>query len=417
MRIAAKQTVKREAQVCEWDTCEWQIKPGCRKRSVSMAETMLDYLDYHGPVSFFEEPLNEVDSLILCQFAYLKFDGMVPDVKEDKAFVTLRELRNHADYEKLFKNTWFEKNNKKLFEKMLSSRRFRHLKMNCYTNIIETGWETQFSAITFLLEDGSVYIAYRGTDESIVGWKEDLNMAFLVPIPAQEYSLKYLNMVVRKLHQPFYIGGHSKGGNLAVYAAMNCSKEVQERIIKIYNMDGPSFREEMLKKYNYTAIAAKTVKILPHSSLVGMIFEQSAEYRVVKSKALGLLQHDPFSWHVKFGRFVDVGQVFEGQKFMNDTLNEWILALNEEQLKAFVDTLYQIISATETDNLFDFSADWRTSIENMATAVKEVDEQTMTVIKETLKILFQVAQLRVKNEITRKPKQILDSITQRIESI
>lgn len=382
-----------------------------------MAETMLDYLKYHGPVSFFEDPVNEVDSLILCQFAYLKFDGMVPDVKENKASVTLQQLKAHPDFEKLFKNVWFENQNRKLFDSMLASRRFRHLKMNCYTNIIETGWETQFSAITFLLEDGTLYIVYRGTDESIVGWKEDLNMAFMDPVPGQEYSVKYLNMVMGRLHQPFYIGGHSKGGNLAVYAAMNCPKAVQERIIKVYNMDGPSFRPQVLEKYDYTAIEDRTVKILPHSSLVGMIFEQSMNYRVVKSKALGLLQHDPFSWQVKFGRFVDAGQVFEGQKFMNDTLNEWILSLNEEQLKAFVDTLYQIISATEKDNLIDFSLDWRASLETMTAAVKEVDEPTMKVIRETLKTLFQVAQLRVKNEITRKPKQILDTITQKLESI
>lgn len=382
-----------------------------------MAGTILEYLKDHGPVSFFEEPVNEVDSLILCQFAYLKFDGMVPDVKENKAFVTLQELREHADYEKLFKNTWFEKNNKKLFEGMLASRRFRHLKMNCYTNIVETGWETQFSAITFLLEDGTLYIVYRGTDESIVGWKEDLNMAFLDPIPGQEYSVKYLNMVVGKLHQPFYIGGHSKGGNLAVYAAMNCPKAVQERIIKVYNMDGPGFRPEVLKKYDYAAIEGKTVKILPHSSLVGMIFEQSMNYRVVKSKALGLLQHDPFSWQVKYGRFVDTGQVFEGQKFMNDTLNEWILSLDEEQLRTFVETLYQIISATEKDNLIDFSTDWQASINSMVSAVKEVDEQTKSMIKETVFALVNLANLRVRNEITRRPKELIENITQRIENI
>lgn len=382
-----------------------------------MAGTILEYLEEYGQVSFLEEPVNEVDSLILCQFAYLKFDGMVPNVKENKASVTLQELKAHADFEKLFKNIWFENQNRRLFEGMLSSRRFRKLRLNCYTNIVETGWETQFAAITYLLEDGTIYIVYRGTDESIVGWKEDLNMVFLAPIPGQAYSVKYLNMVVGKLHQPFYIGGHSKGGNLAVYAAMNCPKEVQGRIIKVYNMDGPSFRPEMLKKYDYAAIEDKTVKILPHSSLVGMIFEQSMNYRVVKSKALGLLQHDPFSWHVRFGRFVDTGQLFEGQRFMNDTLNEWILSLNEEQLRVFVDTLYQVISATEKDNLFDFSADWRASINCMVAAVKEVDEQTMNVIKETFKALFQVTQLRVKNEITRRPRQLLESFTQKKESI
>lgn len=382
-----------------------------------MTGTILEYLKVHGPVSFYEEPVNEVDSLILCQFAYLKFDGMVPDVKENKASVTLQELKAHPDYDKLFKNVWFENQNRKLFEGMLASRRFCNLKMNCYTNIIETGWETQFSAITFLLEDGTLYVVYRGTDESIVGWKEDLNMAFMDPVPGQEYSVKYLNMVMGKLHQPFYIGGHSKGGNLAVYAAMNCPKEVQDRIIKVYNMDGPSFRPQVLEKYDYAAIEDRTVKILPHSSLVGMIFEQNMDYRVVKSKALGLLQHDPFSWQVRYGRFVDAGHIFEGQRFMNDTLNEWILSLNEEQLKAFVDTLYQVISATEKDNLIDFSTDWRASLESMTAAVKEVDEPTMKVVRETLKALFQVAQLRVKNEITRRPKQLLDTLTQRIESI
>ncbi len=382
-----------------------------------MMGTILDYLKEYGQVPLTKEPLNEVDSLILCQFAYLKFDGMVPDVKENKPSVTLQELAVHEDYEKLFKNVWFEKSNKKMFEGMLSSRRFQNLKLNCYVNIIETEWETQFSAITILLDDGTIYIAYRGTDENIVGWKEDLNMAFLDPIPGQSYSVKYLNMVVGKLHQPFYIGGHSKGGNLAMYAAMNCPKEVQDRIIKVYNMDGPGFRPKVLEKYGYAAIEDKTVKILPHSSLVGMIFEQGMDYRVVKSRALGLLQHDPFSWGVKFGRFVDMEHVFEGQKFMNDTLNEWILSLDEEKSRVFVDTLYQVISASQKDNLIDFSADWMASLTGMAAAVKEVDEETRQMIGEALKALFQVTQLRVREEITRKPKEIIQNIKQRTESI
>lgn len=381
-----------------------------------MPGTMLEYLKTYGNRSFMEEPLNEVDSLILCQFAYLKFDGMVPDLKENKLSVTLQELAAHKDYENLFKNTWFVKNNKKLFEGMLNSRRFGKMKLNCYVNIIETEWETQFSAITCMLENGNIYVVYRGTDESIIGWKEDLNMAFLDPVPGQAYSVKYLNMVVGKLHQPFYVGGHSKGGNLAVYAAMNCPKEVQERIIKVYNMDGPSFRPEILKKYDYMAIKERTVKIIPQSSLVGLLFEQTADYRVVKSKALGLLQHDPFSWYVRYGRFDDIKQVFESQKFMDDTLNEWILSLNEEQLRTFVDTLYQIISSTQKNNLIDFSMDWMNSINCMVMAGREVDDKTKEMIKETMKVLFRLAQIRVMDEITRKPKQILENLTQKKES-
>lgn len=381
-----------------------------------MPGTMLDYLKTYGTRTFMEEPLNEVDSLILCQFVYLKFDGMVPDLKDNKPSVTLQELAAHKDYENLFKNTWFVKNNKKLFESMLNSRRFGKMKLNCYVNIVETEWETQFSAITCILEDGSIYVVYRGTDESIVGWKEDLNMAFLDPVPGQAYSVKYLNMVVGKLHQPFYIGGHSKGGNLAVYAAMNCPKEVQERIIKIYNMDGPSFRPEMLKKYDYAAIKERTVKVIPQSSLVGLLFEQTGDYRVVKSKAVGILQHDPFSWHVRYGRFVDIKQVFESQRIMDDTLNEWILSLNEEEVRTFVDTLYQIISSTQKNNLIDFSLDWMNSINCMVTAGREVDDKTKEMIKKTMKGLFRLAQIRVMDEITRKQKQLLENFTPKKES-
>ncbi len=381
-----------------------------------MAGTIIDYIKTYGTRSFSEEPLNEVDSLILCQFSYLKFDGMAPDIKENKPSVTLQELLQHEDYEKLFKNTWFVRNNKRLFQAMLNSRRYGNMKMNAYVNIIESEYETQFSAITFFLEDGIAYVAYRGTDESIVGWKEDLNMAFMDPIPGQAYSVKYLNMVAGKISKPFWVGGHSKGGNLAVYAAMNCSKKVQERIIKVYNMDGPSFRPEVLERYDYEAIRERTVKIIPHSSLVGMLFENTMDYRVVKSKALGLLQHDPFSWHVRYGRFVDIKQVMEGQKFMDDTLNEWILSLDEKQLRTFVDTLYQVISAAQKDNLIDLSMDWTNSINCVLTAAKEVDEETKKMIWEIMKTLLYMTHLRVKDEITRKPKQLLESITQKIES-
>ncbi len=381
-----------------------------------MAATILNYLKRYGDVTLREKPVNEVDSLILCQLAYLKFDGMVPGVKENKPSVTLQELTVHADYEKLFKNTWFEKNNRELFELLLNSKRFGNMRMNCYVNIIETGWETQFAAITFFLEDGTIYVVYRGTDESIVGWKEDLNMAFLSPVPGQSYSVKYLNMAVGKLNRPFYVAGHSKGGNLAVYAAMNCGERLQERILKVYNMDGPGFRPEVLESSNYAAIKDKVVKIMPHSSLVGLIFEQSNHYKVVKSRAIGLLQHDTFSWVVKYGRFVDAGDFYQGHKFMNDTMNEWILSLDETQLQTFIDTLYQVISASEKDNLIDFSSDWMSSLNNVLAALKEVDKQTTDIIKEIFKAYFAVTQLRLKDELARGQEKLKRSIKRKKEN-
>ena len=172
---------------------------------VNMADTILDYIKTYGEYTFAERPMTDVDSLVFCQFCYLKFDGMVPLVTENRRFVNMKQLREHADYEKLYADERFEKNNRALFEAMYESRRFRTLKMNCYINIVELEWETQFSAITFFLDDGTMYIAFRGTDETIIGWKEDFNMAFRYPVPSQEYAAKYLNMVTGKLHNRFYV--------------------------------------------------------------------------------------------------------------------------------------------------------------------------------------------------------------------
>lgn len=360
-----------------------------------MAGTIIDYVKEYGDRDWKSFPLNDVDSLVLCQLSYLKFDGMVPSLRENKAFVSLEDIYQHADYEKLYADERYEKDNRALFEAMVNSKRYRHLKLNCYINIVEKEWETQFSAVTCLLEGGTMYIAYRGTDETIVGWKEDFNMAFLDPVPGQAYSVKYLNMITGKLNNRLYLGGHSKGGNLAVYAAMKCIPSVQKRIIKIYSMDGPGFRPEVLASSRYEEIAGRVVKILPNSSVIGMIFEKDIHYRTIESKTFGLAQHNPFTWKVENGQFVEADDIYERRRRMDDTLNEWILSLDEKQLRTFVDTLYQVISASKADNLIDFTADWRKSMTGVIGALKEVDEQTVKMLKEMVKALFEIVKGRM----------------------
>ncbi len=361
--------------------------------------TILDYLEEYGDVSLREMPMNDVDSLILCQFAYLKFDGMVPGVKENAPSVTLKQLAEHADYEKLFADERYEKVNRALFAKMLKGRRFRNMKLNCHINIIEKEWETQFAAVTLLLEDGTMYIAFRGTDETIVGWKEDFNMAFLSPVPGQAYSVKYLNTVTRKLHNPFFVGGHSKGGNLAVYSAMNCAPGVQERICKIYSMDGPGFRPEVLEDCGYRNIADKVVKIVPSASLIGMLFEYDTNYRVVESKTIGLLQHDPYSWRVRDGKFVEAQELDSGRMVLDDAINEWLLSLDEKQIKTFVEALFQVIDASQAEDLISFTADWKKSLNGIASALKEVDEETVHMVKAIMKSLMEAYRRHMKEEV------------------
>ena len=148
-------------------------------------------------------------------------------------------------------------------------------------------------------------------------------MAFLSPVPGQEMSVDYLNTAASRIRGSFYVGGHSKGGNLAVYSAMNCRREVLERIVKIFSMDGPGFRPEVLEKCRFDLIADRVVKILPHSSLVGMLFESNMNFQVVESKTFGLLQHDPYTWKVEDTHLVRADALYERRKQMDNTLNEW----------------------------------------------------------------------------------------------
>jgi hypothetical protein len=210
----------------------------------------------------------------------------------------------------------------------------------------------------------------------------------------------YLEEVLFGGGKKVYVGGHSKGGNLAVYSAMNCLPKIQERIIKIYNMDGPGFRPEALEEGQYNEIADRVVKILPQSSMVGMIFERDIRYRVVESKTFGLAQHNPYTWKVKNAAFVEVDGIYESRQLMNSAFNEWVLSLDEEQLKTFVDTFYQIISASKADNLIDFAADWKKSMSAMVSAYKDVDEKTGKMLKEIIKSLFEIIKLHLKQRLT-----------------
>ncbi|MCM1045777.1 MAG: DUF2974 domain-containing protein [Candidatus Gastranaerophilales bacterium] len=361
--------------------------------------TIIDYLKEYGDCSFADMPMNDVDSLILCQLSYLKFDKVVPDAQGENGGVSLEEIAGHVSVDTLFADVRYERQNRALFEAMLAGRRYRSLRLSFYVNLIEKEWETQFCAVTFLLEDGTHYAAFRGTDETIIGWKEDFNMAFLSPVPGQAHSVEYLERVMEACGGIFCVGGHSKGGNLAVYSAMNCAPNLQERIRKVYSMDGPGFRPEVLQKCRYDQIAGKVVKILPHSSLVGMLFEREIQYEVVESKNFGLAQHDPYSWLVEGRHFIKVRDVYEISKKWDNTLNEWILSLDEAQLRTFVDTLFQVIYASEAEDLIAFTADWKKSVNGVIAAMREVDSETQQMLKQTVKALFEIAKLHLKEDM------------------
>lgn len=364
--------------------------------------TILDYLKEYGDYTLDEKPFSDVDSLVLCQLAYLKFDGMVPALGEKKPMVTLYDLVNHESYDHLYADERYRADNTALFLGIYRSIRFGGLKIGNYVNRIEVDRETQFSAVTFLLSNGIYYVAFRGTDENIVGWKEDLNLAFSEPVPGQLMSVEYLEETAKSIKGDFYVGGHSKGGNLAVYSAMQCDDKTRKRIIRIYDHDGPGFRPEVKRKSAYDRIEDKIHKTIPRSSLVGMLLYSDGRYQVVESKTIGVAQHNPYTWLIKGDSFHVVEEIRAGRKFMDEALNEWILSLNQEQMHIFVDTFYQIVLASETDNLIDFTENWFRSIHKIGAALKDVDSETGKMIIHMMKSLFEIVSSNAKERFKSK---------------
>ena len=364
--------------------------------------TILDYLKEYGDYTLAEKPFSEVDSLVLCQFAYLKFDGMAPSLGEEKPAVSLWELMRHADHDHLYADERYREDNTALFLGLFHSRRFHDIRIYNYVNQINLKTETQFSAVVFRLPNGICYVAYRGTDETIVGWKEDFNLAFSEPVEGQLLSVDYLDRVSESIAGPFYVGGHSKGGNFAVYACMHCDEKVRGRIMAIYDHDGPGFRPEVKALGVYDEITDRIHKTVPHSSLVGMLLYTDGIYRVVESRTIGLAQHNPYTWLVRDDHFQIVDEVYAGRKFLDESLNQWILSLTQEEMHTFVDTFYQIILASEANNLIDLTANWFQSIHKIGTALKEIEPQTAKVIMQIIKSLFDIASLNIREKVKSK---------------
>lgn len=375
-----------------------------------MNQTIIDYVREYGSQTFAERPLSLVDSLVLCQLSYMKFDGMVPELGEEMSAVPLHQIAEQEEFQKLFRDERFAKHNKALFQEMVASKRFGEMKLACYVNQIEEENQVQFSAITFLLDDQTVYITFRGTDETYIGWKEDFNMALLKPVPCQERSVEYLNLVAKNLKKPFYVGGHSKGGNLAVFGAMNCEKTLQEKIIQVHCLDGPGFRPEILEQYDYDAIKDRVVKVLPYSSIVGMLLDNHQPYQVVASMGWGIAQHDPFNWIVKDGDFIYKEEISRSRARSSELINKWVLSLTEEELQTFIDTLYQVMLGTETTDLVEFSADAKKGMLGIVKSLKGIDKETMKVLNHMIAVLVELAGNRWKEETMERIEETKERI-------
>lgn len=365
-----------------------------KERHFNIGERMshiVSYVKRQKENTFLDLPFNEVDALVLSQFIYLKFNGYIPTMSEKKDFVYLYEIADCIEYDKVFIDERYRKNNIELFEAMADSKRFRRMKMNFFSDIVSVLAETQFSAMTFFLEDGPEVVVFRGTDETMVGWKEDFNMCFKEPVTGQSLSVLYLQQVSEFIKGNFIVTGHSKGGNFAVYASMNVNDEIQSRIKNVYSFDSPGFRPEILDSVDFNKIKDRIHKYLPHSSIFGMLLQSKENFEVVECFSIGLFQHNPYNWQVEEEHFRKVDKLDRGSMFLNETFNEWLYGLSEKELRGFTEIWYKIMQEAKITTMSEITKDPGKALIHLIDAVRETDEQTKNMTKELVKSLIEVA--------------------------
>lgn len=357
-----------------------------------MPETIIDYVKTEMR-TFREHPFQEVDSLVLSQFSYIHLGNMIAPPSEGsvKKPFTLQQLYRAECFTHYFSNQPNAELNRELLSACAASPRFRDIGVAYYEQDFDEALEKQFCAMTFFLSTDTAYLAFRGTDSTLIGWKEDFNMAFMTPVPSQEAALKYTLTVARLFQGHLMLGGHSKGGNLAVYASMMSPSRIQNRIISIYSHDGPGFRDNVFSSTGYRNISDRIFKTLPQSSLVGMLLEHQEDYTIIRSSGVGIVQHNPYTWIVKDSDFIRLTTLTPGASYRNRTLSDWLAGLTNEQREQFVDALYSVISASDFTSFTDFCDNWQSELASLIENMKNMDESAKEILRETLRTLRRMA--------------------------
>ena len=347
-------------------------------------KSIIDYAETEF-AAFDTKPFNRVDSLILSQFSYINFDGIVPGFSTDDKTVRIADCFLAERFDSMLHEIRDPSSNRRFLSALAASPRFRDIGMTYYVSEFDPIKEKQFSAVTFILPDNCVYIAFRGTDDTIIGWKEDFNIAYVYPVPSQMRALEYLLEVSSRFNGNLIIGGHSKGGNLAVYSSFTAPLSIQNRIVRIYDHDGPGFREGVLDCDGFRRIMPKVKKTIPQSSLVGMLLESHESYTVVESNRVGIMQHDPFSWKLTEDDFSTVEEVSDGARYLNRTIKDWLNSLSDENREKFVDLLFRVLDAGEADTFTDITTEWRKNFSAIFAAIKDTDPQMKKFIRELIR--------------------------------
>ena len=359
---------------------------------------ILEYITWRGDLDFELVPLNEVDALILCQLSYLDFGGIVGD--GFSAGVTVREAADRffaaedssrrSDVGALINFKTVE-----LLKAAGKSVRFGSLLMCGYVAQTDEVEELQFAAVTFvcgkLRRPRWSFVAYRGTDDTIVGWKEDFNLGYKDTVPAQRSAAAYLAGAARNLKGALYAGGHSKGGNLALFAAACAEKGVQRRLLSVFNNDGPGFSDSFFAGAGYRAVEDRVQTFVPRLSVVGMLFSHPEHFTtVVSGEKNMLMQHDPFSWFVRANGFEECSGLGERSRFVGKTVNEWFSDLSKEEKELFIETVFGVLKDTEAKTNSELAANWSNSAVKMVKSASQLNPKTREAVTKTVQLLIKI---------------------------
>lgn len=373
---------------------------------------LIDYLGWRGDLPIRSDGFNEVDGMILAKLCFLNFSGIVPPQGE-KSSVTLQDAAE----------AYFQRQDSvggqemglvvpqaipALLRAAAAAPRFRGMRLNAYEACTDEEREEQFAALCFELDDGTVFCAFRGTDDTLVGWKEDLNLSFLDTIPSQRHALSYLERIARQYFlRRIRIGGHSKGGNLAVYSAVYADKSIQRRILDVCNYDGPGFRESLAETEGHRRIAARIRTFMPQSSVVGMMLEQEKEAVVVKSTANGIAQHNGFSWEVLGSSFVHLDDFSREGRRTEETLDSWAESLSLSQRKAFADALYEVLTSTGARTLSDLNEERLKSATGMLKTYRGLEKETQQALVGAMGLLLKYNVRSIRQEMRESQESLL----------
>ena len=379
---------------------------------------IMDYISWRGDLTFAQSPFNEVDNLILACFSYVNLDR-IPAVtrqkgielkklvKEFKKLHTIKELEADKSFIRLAPFMMFE---------MAESVRFGNCVIRNYVNEIVTEAEQQFSAVEIVLDDGTSYISFRGTDDTIIGWKEDFNLSTGV-VPAQERAVEYMQRISDKASGMLRVGGHSKGGNLAIYGSVMC-KSVHDKILEIYSNDGPGFSKEFQESPETAEMMPKIIRIIPEYSIIGTLLEHEKQPIIVASTSRGLLQHDGFSWEVQGPGLVRRDSLNKMALRFIEILHKWIDGMDMEQKRLLIEDLFATLQASGYENLSEVQSG---GLKSLAAMVKRLDKfapESRGMMQELLTAIcggwLEQLQENTKDKLSAIPQSFSDKILEKI---